>query len=100
MASLMVRNTIDEAICVLQESKQEDIDVAMESSGRKERIPVTELMRLFGRVHDDANGQPFIFPHDPNDNGGDDENNTHHPPPPRAAEHPSDEEGDDLDNDV
>lgn len=100
MASLMVRNTIDEAMFQLQETKQEPIDAAMEGSGRKERVSVHELMRLFGRVHEDENGQPFIFAHNAYGDGDDEENDTHHSPPPRAAENSSDEEGDGLDNDV
>lgn len=101
MASMMVRNTIDEAMFMLQESKQVPIDAAMEGSGREERLTIRELMRLFGRVHEDENGQPFIFAHNVDGDGVDDgENNTHHSPPPRAAENTSDEEGDGLDNDV
>lgn len=99
MVNLLVRNTIDEAIFQLQETKQEPIDAAMESSGRKEHLPVRELMRLFGRVQEDEDGVPFIFAHNPDDNGGDDENSTRRSLPPRPAEHTSDEEGDGLDND-
>lgn len=92
MTRLLVRNSIDEAVMALQESKQISIDAAMDESKRKEKIPLPELMRLFGRVSKDENGRPFVFAAGDDDEG--DENATR--PPAPAAERPSDEEGDGI----
>lgn len=95
---LVVRNSIDEAIFALQQTKQESIDIAIDGE-RKEKLSITELMRLFGKVHEDDNGRPFIFAHD-EESDDEDNDSTNHPAPHRAAERTSDEEGDGIDDDV
>jgi len=52
MARLVIKGTIDEAIYALQGSKQLAIDAALDDSQRKERLSISELMRLFGQVCD------------------------------------------------
>lgn len=90
MTRLVVKNTIDEAIMALQESKQVDIDAAMDESRRKEKISPAELLRLFGKVTKDETGRPFVFAH----RDGDEEERKVRPQP--APEHSSDEEGDGI----
>lgn len=99
MVRLVVRNTIDEAIFALQATKQEAIDAAMDGE-RDETVTIAELMRPFGRVHEDENGRPFIFAHDEDSKDDGDDDSTNFTPPPRAAERTSDEEGDGIDDDV
>lgn len=36
----------------------------MDESKRKEKLSIHELMRLFGQVKEDGEGQPFIFAED------------------------------------
>jgi hypothetical protein len=96
MTHLCIKNTIDAAVYALQDSKQEGIDAALDDSKRNEKITVSELMSLFGRVEKDEHGVAFIFAHDSRD---DDENDGTHflpPPPPRAAGPESEDEGDGL----
>jgi hypothetical protein len=83
----------------LQSDKQQVIDTAMDDSKRKEKLSINELMRLFGQVHEDEDGKPFIFAHEESDDDKDDDS-AHFSPPRRAAERASVEEGDGLDNDV
>ncbi|KAM0717592.1 hypothetical protein Q7P37_007444 [Cladosporium fusiforme] len=91
MARLVVRNSIDEAIVALQDSKQIDIDAAMDESRRKEKLSNEELMGLFGTVTKDDQGRPFVHAHQPHD---DDEREGYRPQP--APDHSSDEEGDGI----
>lgn len=66
MSQMCVRNTIDEAIVSLQESKQIPIDAAMNDFSSKEKLSVMELMSLFGHVGEE-DGKPFIFANQPDD---------------------------------
>lgn len=93
MTRLVVKNTIDEAILALQDSKQISIDDAMDESKRKEKISTNELMRLFGKVVADDKGRPFIFAHR-DDHGEDGEPAAPRPQP--AVERESDAEGDGI----
>jgi hypothetical protein len=99
MARLVIKGSIDEAIYALQGSKQEAIDAALDDSQRKERLSINDLMRLFGQVREDDQGNPFIFAHEDELDDKDD-NSSQFTPPPRAAEHASDEEGDGMDDEV
>ncbi|KAK0316053.1 hypothetical protein LTR82_012346 [Friedmanniomyces endolithicus] len=56
----VVKNTIDSAMMVMKERKQVVIDEAM-SDSRKRDLSVKELMKLFGPVDEDDEGNPFIF---------------------------------------
>jgi SNF2 family DNA or RNA helicase len=95
MTHLCVKNTIDAAIYTLQSSKQENIDAALDDSKRKEKITVSELMSLFGRVERDENDIPFIFAHDDShdDEGGHDDDGLRFSPPPHPAGRESEDEG-------
>ena len=61
MTRLVVKNTIDAAMTAVKERKQVEIDEVMNDEHRKQRLSVTDLMRLFGRVGEDGEGKPFIF---------------------------------------
>lgn len=93
LSRLVVKNTIDEAIMALQESKQIDIDAAMEESRKTSKLNPEELLGLFGKVTKDDKGRPFVFAHH-----GDDEGQEAQRLQP-APEHSSDEEGDGIMND-
>lgn len=56
-------------------------------------------MSLFGKVHENENGAPFIFAHEDELDDRDDAS-SHFTPPPRDAGHASDDEGDGLDDDA
>lgn len=88
----MVKGTIDEAIINLQKNKQIDIDAVMDESKRKEKLSIHELMRLFGQVKEDGEGQPFIFAEDA---FNDDEEFEH----TRPAEQLSEDDEDGMGND-
>jgi hypothetical protein len=92
MARILIRNSIDTAIMALQESKQISIDSVMNSSGRNEKIGLSELMQLFGRVEQDKQGRPYIFAHGEGGEVDDGEPR----PPGYAADHESNEEGDGM----
>ena len=59
MLRLVVKNTIDGALMAMKDRKQVEIDEVMES---KDKLTVQDLMRLFGKVGEDGEGRPFIFP--------------------------------------
>jgi hypothetical protein len=92
MARILIRNSIDTAIMALQESKQISIDSVMNSSGRNEKIGLSELMQLFGWVEQDKQGRPYIFAHGEGGEADDAEPR----PPGYAADHESNEEGDGM----
>ena len=49
----------------MQEDKKEKIETAMGDSGsRRARLPMDELMRLFGTVKEDEDHKPFILVQD------------------------------------
>ncbi|KAK5741928.1 hypothetical protein LTR17_003676 [Elasticomyces elasticus] len=58
---IVVKNTVDAAMMDMKERKQIEIDGAMDDSKGKGDLPVSELLRLFGDVGEDAEGRPFIF---------------------------------------
>lgn len=97
MTRICIKNTIDAAIFALQTNKQVPIDALMDDKTRKEKLEVQDLMRLFGRVHEDETGRPFIFAHDDRNDDNDDE--PVRSPPRYAADRDSDDEGDPLVND-
>lgn len=96
MTRLVVKNTIDEAIVALQDSKQISIDDAMDESKRKEKISPTELMGLFGKIATDDDGRHVVFA---DDDSGDEGGERATPGPQPAAERESDAEGDGIVND-
>lgn len=60
MTRLVVKDTIDEKIMRMQESKQKAIDEVMEDRNGKEKLSIQELMQLFGDVGK-KDGKAFIF---------------------------------------
>jgi hypothetical protein len=92
MARILIRNSIDTAIMALQESKQLSIDSVMNSSGRSEKIGLSELMQLFGRVETDEKGRPYIFAHGEGGEVDDGEPRL----PGYAPDHESNDEGDGM----
>ncbi|KAF2199121.1 hypothetical protein GQ43DRAFT_347720, partial [Delitschia confertaspora ATCC 74209] len=62
MTRFCVKNTVDERLIQMQETKQEEIDSVMEDGGSTlSKLNIRDLMRLFGPVADDDNGKPFIL---------------------------------------
>ena len=61
LVKLIVKNSIDEAMVAVKERKQIEIDDVMNSGKMKQKLTVSDLMRLFGDVHEDSDGIPFIF---------------------------------------
>ncbi|KAK3619865.1 hypothetical protein LTR56_023759 [Elasticomyces elasticus] len=60
---MVVKNTVDAAMMDMKERKQIEIDGAMDDSKGRD-LPVSELLRLFGDVGEDADGKPFIWAQD------------------------------------
>ncbi|KAK5748859.1 hypothetical protein LTS12_021097 [Elasticomyces elasticus] len=60
---MVVKNTVDAAMMDMKERKQIEIDGAMDDSKGRD-LPVSELLRLFGDVGEDAEGKPFIWAQD------------------------------------
>ncbi|KAJ9628043.1 hypothetical protein H2203_003265 [Taxawa tesnikishii (nom. ined.)] len=67
MTRLIVRNTVDQTMMDVKARKQIEIDEVMSDTNRPEKLSVNDLMRLFGRVGQDADGKPFIFAEDDTD---------------------------------
>lgn len=67
-----VKNTVDERLIQMQERKEKEIDSVMkEDAGAKAgKMSIRDMLRLFGNVHDDEQGRPFIWTNDSNDRGG------------------------------
>lgn len=63
MTRFAVRNTVDEAMINMQERKEEEIDeVINDVKGRRDnRLPMIEMLRLFGETREDTLGRPFIL---------------------------------------
>lgn len=58
---LIVRDTVDEKLQNLQDSKQEAIGAAIDDSRMLDKLSLTELMRLFGPVGVGEDRRPFIL---------------------------------------
>ena len=62
MLRIVVKNSIDAAMQSVKDRKQVDIDALMnDRAKRNEKPSVTDLMRLFGELGQDEEGNPFIF---------------------------------------
>lgn len=64
----IVKNTVDEKIENLQREKALAIAEVIDNPNVKEKVSLPELMGLFGRVVDDADGKPFIVAEDESEN--------------------------------
>ena len=58
---LVVKNTVDEKLQTLQDSKQEVIGAAIDDSKMLDKLSLPELMRLFGPVAVGEDRRPFIL---------------------------------------
>ena len=58
---LVVKNTVDEKLQTLQDSKQEVIGAAIDDSKMLDQLSLPELMRLFGPVMTGEDRRPFIL---------------------------------------
>ena len=65
---LVVKNSVDEKLQTLQDSKREAIDAAIDDAKMLDQLSLTELMRLFGPVGVGEDKKPFILV----DEGGED----------------------------
>ena len=61
MVRLMVEGTIDTQIQAMQERKEFKIGMVMSETGRNVRLPIPTLLRLFGPVEEDDQGNQFIY---------------------------------------
>ncbi|TLD37757.1 putative serine/threonine-protein phosphatase [Venturia nashicola] len=72
MTRFVVEKTVDENIIRMQERKQMEIDSVMDNDQHR-KLTIPELLRLFGDVDADENGNPFILVNNratlPNPNG-------------------------------
>ncbi|KAE9984365.1 hypothetical protein EG328_008851 [Venturia inaequalis] len=72
MTRFVVEKTVDENMIRMQERKQKEIDSVMDNDQQR-KLTIPELLRLFGDVDDDENGDPFIMVNNrdtrPNPNG-------------------------------
>ncbi|KAF2143698.1 uncharacterized protein K452DRAFT_325644 [Aplosporella prunicola CBS 121167] len=65
MTRLVVEQTVDADMIDMQDRKQREIDRVLESDNRtQKRLTVQDMMRLFGPVHEDDEGHPFIIAED------------------------------------
>ena len=62
MTRLAAAGTVDEHILRLQRRKDGEIVSVMGERGLNRSLPVAELLRLFGEVGEDENGNPFVYP--------------------------------------
>lgn len=62
MIRFAAKGTVDEHILRLQERKDTEILSVMGKEGFSKPLPMETLMRLFGEVEEDENGNPFILP--------------------------------------
>lgn len=67
MTRIVISNTIDQAMMELKERKKVEIDEVMNSSRMRDKLTVDDLLRLFGRVGSDEQGNPFIFAEETSD---------------------------------
>ena len=58
---LVVKNTVDERLQNMQDSKQEKIGAAIDDSKMLDKLSLEELMRLFGPVKVGEDRRPFIL---------------------------------------
>lgn len=65
---LVVKNSVDEKLQTLQDSKREAIGAAIDDAKMLDQLSLTELMRLFGPVAVGEDKKPFILV----DEGGED----------------------------
>lgn len=65
---LVVKNSVDEKLQALQDSKREAIDKAIDDAKMLDQLSLRELMRLFGPVGVGEDKKPFILV----DEGGED----------------------------
>ncbi|KAF9694487.1 hypothetical protein EKO04_007498 [Ascochyta lentis] len=71
MSRLCVKDTVDERLIQMQETKQKEIDGVMEDRGKKTRnLDIADLMRLFGNIDETDDGRPFIVVDNPATVGG------------------------------
>lgn len=61
---LIVKNTVDEKLQAMQEAKAKIIGDAIDEEKMSDKLSLTDLMRLFGRVQMDENHKPFILADD------------------------------------
>lgn len=62
-----MKGTVDARIQDRKADKDSEIDELMDSHNKQEKLPLEELMRLFGKVGEDEDGRPFIFARPSND---------------------------------
>ncbi|QDS73153.1 hypothetical protein FKW77_001974 [Venturia effusa] len=72
MTRFVVEKTVDENMIRMQERKQKEIDSVMDNDQHR-KLTIPELLRLFGDVGADENGNPFVLVNNrntrPNPNG-------------------------------
>ena len=61
---LVVKNTVDEKLQAMQDSKEEAIGAAIDDSKMLDKLSLTDLMRLFGPVQIGEDRKPFIMVED------------------------------------
>lgn len=57
----MIRDTVDEKLEKMQETKKEIIGAAIDDNRMLDKLSLPNLMRLFGEVNTDENSRPFIL---------------------------------------
>ncbi|KAF1966007.1 hypothetical protein BU23DRAFT_545039 [Bimuria novae-zelandiae CBS 107.79] len=66
-----VKTSVDERLIEMQDIKQKHIDSVMEDDGSKvKKLSTRDLMRLFGNVGEDDQGNPYILIDNPDPRGG------------------------------